>query len=295
MLIENLKKLRDIGNTLIVVEHDEDIMKNADYIIDIGPGAGIHGGNVVAEGTLEEIIQNENSITGPYLAKHISIQVDRKPRYLNKYLEVIGASHNNLKNIDVQIPLQHMTVVTGVSGSGKSSLVNHILANHLSNELNGARRTVGKCKEIRGLEHIDKAIVVDQSPIGKTPRSNPATYTAVFTAIRELFATSEEAQIRGYGPGRFSFNTKDGRCPHCDGDGVKKIEMHFLPPVYVKCEYCDGKRFNKETLEVTFKGKNIAEVLDMTVEEALDFFKNQPKIAKVLEVLNDVGLGYIKL
>lgn len=295
MLIENLKKLRDIGNTLIVVEHDEDIMKNADYIIDIWPGAGIHGGNVVAEGTIDEIMKNENSITGPFLAKHVSIKVDRRERQVQKFLEIIGAKHNNLKNIDVQIPLQNLTVVTGVSWSGKSSLVNHILANYLSNELNGARRTVGNVEQIKGLEYIDKAIVVDQSPIGKTPRSNPATYTAVFTHMRELFAASEEALIRWYGPGRFSFNTKDGRCPHCDGDGVKKIEMHFLPPVYVKCEYCEGKRFNKETLEVTFKGKNIADVLDMTVEEALDFFKNQPKIAKVLEVLNDVWLGYIKL
>lgn len=295
MLIENLKKLRDIGNTLIVVEHDEDIMKNADYIIDIWPGAGIHGWNVVAEGTLEEIIKNENSITGPFLSKHISIQVDRKNRIINKFLEIKWATHNNLKNIDVQIPLQNLTVVTWVSGSGKSSLVNHILANYLSNELNGAKRPVWNCKEITGLQYIDKAIVVDQSPIGKTPRSNPATYTGVFTHIRELFSTSEEAQIRGYGPGRFSFNTRDGRCPHCDGDGVKKIEMHFLPPVYVKCEYCEWKRFNKETLEVQFKAKNIADVLDMTVEEALEFFKNQPKVSKVLEVLNDVGLWYIKL
>lgn len=295
MLIENLKKLRDIWNTLIVVEHDEDIMKNADYIIDIWPWAWIHGWNVVAEGTLEEIIKNENSITGPFLSKHISIKVDRKERIINKFLEIKWANHNNLKNIDVSIPLQNLTVVTWVSGSGKSSLVNHILANYLSNELNWAKRPVWNFKEIRWLEHIDKAIVVDQSPIWKTPRSNPATYTWVFTNIRELFATSEEAQIRWYGPGRFSFNTKDGRCPHCDWDWVKKIEMHFLPPVYVKCEYCDGKRFNKETLEVQFKAKNIADVLDMTVEEALDFFKNQPKIFKILEVLNDVWLWYIKL
>ncbi len=295
MLIENLKKLRDIWNTLIVVEHDEDIMKNADYIIDIWPWAWIHGWNVVAEGTLEEIIQNENSITWPFLSKHISIQVDRKERIVNKFLEIKWANHNNLKNIDVQIPLQNLTVVTWVSGSGKSSLVNHILANYLSNELNGAKRPVWSFKEIRGLEHIDKAIVVDQSPIWKTPRSNPATYTWVFTNIRELFATSEEALIRWYWPWRFSFNTKDWRCPHCDWDWVKKIEMHFLPPVYVKCEYCDWKRFNKETLEVQFKAKNIANVLDMTVEEALDFFKNQPKIFKILEVLNDVWLWYIKL
>lgn len=295
MLIENLKRLRDIWNTLIVVEHDEDIMKNADYIIDIWPWAWIHGWNVVAEWTLEEIINNKNSITGPYLAKHISIKIDRNIRNISKFLEIIWATHNNLKNIDVQIPFQNLTVVTWVSGSGKSSLVNHILANYLSNKLNGASRQVWSCKEIKGLENIDKAIVVDQSPIWKTPRSNPATYTAVFTHIRELFAASEEAMIRWFWPGRFSFNTKDGRCSHCDGDGVKKIEMHFLPPVYVKCEYCEAKRFNKETLEVTFKAKNIADVLDMTVEEAMEFFKNQPKIFKVLVVLNDVWLGYIKL
>ena len=295
MLIENLKKLRDIWNTLIVVEHDEDIMRNADYIIDIWPWAWIHGWNIVAEGTLEELIKNENSITWPYLSKHISIKVDRKPRYLNKYLEVIWANHNNLKNINVSFPLEHLTVVTWVSWSWKSSLVNHILANYLSNELNRASRTVWSFKEIKWTEYIDKAIVVDQSPIWKTPRSNPATYTWVFTIIRELFATSEEAMIRWYWPWRFSFNTKDGRCPSCDWDWVKKIEMHFLPPVYVKCEYCDGKRFNKETLEVQFKAKNIADVLDMTVEEWLEFFKNQPKISKVLEVLNDVWLWYIKL
>lgn len=295
MLIANLKKLRDIGNTLIVVEHDEDIMKNADYIIDIWPGAWVHGGNIVSQGTVEEVMNDPNSLTGPYLSKHISVVVDRKKRHIGHHLDIIGAHHNNLKNIDVSIPLQNMVVVTWVSGSGKSSLVNHILANYLSNKLNRASRQVGKVKEIKGLQHIDKAIVVDQSPIGKTPRSNPATYTAVFNHIRDLFATAEESLIRGYGPGRFSFNTKEGRCPYCEGDGVKKIEMHFLPPVYVKCEYCSGSRFNKETLEVTFKGKNIAEVLDMTVAEAVDFFKNQPKIFKILDVLNDVGLWYIKL
>ncbi len=295
MLIENLKKLRDIGNTLIVVEHDEDIMKNADYIIDIWPGAGVHGWEIVSEWTLQEVMNDPKSLTWPYLSKHISVVVDRKKRQIGHHLEVIGASHNNLKNIDVAIPLENLVVVTGVSGSGKSSLVNHILANHLSNELNRASRNVWKFKEIKWLQHIDKTIVVDQSPIGKTPRSNPATYTWVFNHIRDLFSTAEEAMIRGYGPGRFSFNTKDGRCPYCDGDGMKKIEMHFLPPVYVKCEYCEGSRFNKETLEVTFKGKNIAEVLDMTVSEACDFFKNQPKIFKILNVLDDVGLGYIKL
>lgn len=295
MLIENLKKLRDIWNTLIIVEHDEDIMKNADYIIDIWPGAWIHGWNVIAEWTLEEIINNENSITWPFLSKHISIQVDRKKRTLKNYLEVFWATHNNLKNIDVQIPLQNLTVVTWVSWSWKSSFVNHTLANYLSNKLNRSTCQYWHFKEIKWLEYIDKAIVVDQSPIGKTPRSNPATYTWVFGHIRDLFATCEEALVRWYGPWRFSFNTKDGRCGHCDGDWVKKIEMHFLPPVYVKCEYCEWKRFNKETLEVTFKWKNIADVLDMTVEEALDFFKAQPKISKILEVLNDVGLWYIKM
>jgi len=295
MLIKNLKKLRDIWNTLIVVEHDEDIMKNADYIIDIGPWAWIHWWNIIAEWTLEEIIKNKNSITWPFLAKNISIKVDKKERQLNKFLEIIWARHNNLKNIDVAIPLQNLTVVTWVSGSWKSSLVNHILANYLSNKLNWASRQVWQFKEIKWLEYIDKAIVVDQSPIWRTPRSNPATYTAVFTHIRELFATSEESLIRWYWPWRFSFNTRDGRCSYCDWDWVKKIEMHFLPPVYVKCEYCEWKRFNKETLEVTFKWKNIADILSMTVEEALDFFRNQPKIYKTLEVLNDVGLWYIKL
>lgn len=295
MLIENLKKLRDIWNTLIIVEHDEDIMKNADYIIDIGPWAGIHGWNIVAEWTLEELIKNENSITWPFLSKHISIKVDRKKRQINNCLEIIWATHNNLKNIDVKIPLQNLTVVTWVSWSWKSSLVNHTLANYLSNKLNRSTCSYWQFKEIKWLEYIDKAIVVDQSPIWKTPRSNPATYTWVFTNIRDIFASSEEAMIRWYWPWRFSFNTRDWRCTHCDWDWVKKIEMHFLPPVYVKCEYCDWKRFNKETLEVNFKWKNIADVLDMTVEEALDFFKNQPKVFKVLKVLNDVWLGYIKL
>lgn len=295
MLIENLKRLRDIWNTLIVVEHDEDIMRNADYIIDIGPWAWVHGGNIIAEGTYDEIIKNPNSITWPFLSKQISITIERKNRILKNYLEVFGATQNNLKNIDVKIPFEHLTVVTWVSWSWKSSLVNHILSNYLSNELNRASRQVGAFREIKWLEFIDKAIVVDQSPIGKTPRSNPATYTNVFSAIRDLFATSEEALLRWYGPWRFSFNTKDGRCPYCDGDGVKKIEMHFLPTVYVKCEYCDWQRFNKETLEVTFKWKNIADVLNMTVEEWVEFFKNQPKIIKVLEVLCNVWLWYIKL
>lgn len=295
MLIENLKKLRDIWNTLIVVEHDEDIMRNADYIIDIGPWAWIHGWNVIAEWTLDEIIKNPNSITWPFLSKNISIRVDRKERQQKNFLEIIWAKHNNLKNIDVKIPLQNLVVVTWVSWSWKSSLVNHTLANFLSNKLNWAMCQYGHFDEIKWLQHIDKAIVVDQSPIWRTPRSNPATYTSVFSHVRDLFASSEEAMIRWYWPGRFSFNTKDWRCGHCDWDGVKKIEMHFLPPVYVKCEYCEWKRFNKETLEVTFKWKNIADVLDMTVEEALEFFKSQPKIFKILEVLNDVWLWYVKL
>lgn len=295
MLIDNLKKLRDIWNTLIVVEHDEDIMRNADYIIDIGPGAGVHGWQIVAEWTFEEILKNPHSITAPFLNKTISLHVSHKKRLKKHFLEIQWASQNNLKNIDVEIPLEHLTVVTGVSGSGKSSLVNHILANHLSNQLNGAKRVVGKVDKITWLEYIDKAIVVDQSPIGKTPRSNPATYTGVFTSIREIFASTTEAQVRWYGPGRFSFNTKEWRCPYCDGDGVKKIEMHFLPPVYIKCEYCDGKRYNNETLDISFKSKNIADVLDMTVDEASEFFSNQPKVFKILQVLQSVWLGYIKL
>ncbi len=295
MLIENLKKLRDLGNTLIVVEHDEDIMKNADYIIDIWPWAWVYGWEIVSEWTVQEVMNDPKSLTWPYLAKKVSVLVERNKRQIQHYLKILWATHNNLKNIDVAIPLQNLVVVTGVSGSWKSSLVNHVLANHLSNELNRASRSVGKCREILWLEHIDKTIIVDQSPIGRTPRSNPATYTGVFNHIRDVFAAAEESLIRGYAPGRFSFNTKEWRCPYCDGDGVKKIEMHFLPPVYVKCEYCEWKRFNKETLEVTFKGKTIAEVLDMTVAEAVEFFKNQPKIFKILEVLNEVGLWYITL
>lgn len=295
MLIENLKKLRDIWNTLIIVEHDEDIMMNADHIIDIWPWAWINGWYVISEWNLEHIINDPKSITWPYLKKWSIIKVDRKKRYLKNNLEIIWATENNLKNVDVKIPLENLVAVTWVSWSWKSSLVNDILANYLSNKLNWASRQVWSFKEIKWLENIDKAIVVDQSPIWKTPRSNPATYTWVFTSIRELFAQTQEAQVRWYAAGRFSFNTKDWRCPYCDWDWVKKIEMHFLPPVYVKCEYCEWKRFNKETLEVTFKWKTIADVLDMTVEEAYDFFKSQPKIVKILQVLNDVWLWYIKL
>ncbi|MDP2090419.1 MAG: excinuclease ABC subunit UvrA [Candidatus Gracilibacteria bacterium] len=302
MLIDNLKKLRDIGNTLIIVEHDEDIMRECDHIIDIGPGAGVHGGEIVAEGTIHDIIANSDSVTGPYLDGTRNVIVKRGFRSSfkdlkknGKVIEMIGATQFNLKNIDVTIPLSSFVVVTGVSGSGKSSLVNDILANYLANELNRAKRDVGAIKKITGLENLDKVVIIDQSPIGKTPRSNPATYTGVFTFIRDVFALSEDAQLRGYGPGRFSFNTKQGRCDECDGDGVKKIEMHFLPPVYVECETCNGKRYNSETLQIKYKGKSIADILDMTVEEGLDFFSKHSKIKKILKVLDEVGLGYIKL
>ncbi|MFK7780259.1 MAG: excinuclease ABC subunit UvrA [Candidatus Gracilibacteria bacterium] len=302
MLIDNLKKLRDIGNTLIIVEHDEDIMRESDHIIDIGPGAGIHGGQIVFEGTIKEIVKDKDSITGPYLngTRNVIIKRGHRPTYNDlkqngKVLKIIGAHQNNLKNIDVTIPLSNLVVVTGVSGSGKSSLVNDILANYLANNLNRAKRAVGAVKAIKGLENLDKVVIIDQSSIGKTPRSNPATYTGLFTPIREVFSMTEEAQIRGFNPGRFSFNTKQGRCEECDGDGVKKIEMHFLPPVYVECEGCGGKRYNTETLQIKYKGKTISDVLEMTVEEGLNFFSNHPKIIKTLKVLNEVGLGYIKL
>ncbi|MDD5212936.1 MAG: excinuclease ABC subunit UvrA [Candidatus Gracilibacteria bacterium] len=296
MLIENLKKLRDLGNTLIIVEHDEDIMRNADYIIDIGPGAGIHGGSIVAEGTIEDIINSETSVTGPFLARHKHSLVNNKNRKIDKFLKINGAKENNLKNIDVSIPLQNLVVVTGVSGSGKSSLVNDILADYLANKLNNAyTRQYGKFKSIEGMENLDKVVIIDQSPIGRTPRSNPATYTGVFTHIREVFAMTEESKVRGYDAGRFSFNTKKGRCEACEGDGVKKIEMHFLPAVYVTCEVCEGKRFNGETLQVAYKGKTISDVLNMTVEEALDYFSSHAPIVRILQTLNDVGLSYIKL
>jgi excinuclease ABC subunit A len=295
-LIATLKSMRDIGNTLIVVEHDEDTMLAADYLIDIGPGAGIHGGQVVAAGTPQEVMNNPNSLTGQYLSgkKFIPIPAERrKPD--GRWIEIVGAKENNLKNVSVKIPLGTFVAVTGVSGSGKSTLVNEILYKALAQKLHRAKAKPGEHKTIKGLEHLDKVIDIDQSPIGRTPRSNPATYTGVFDDIREVFAATNEAKVRGYKKGRFSFNVKGGRCEACRGDGIIKIEMHFLPDVYVPCEVCHGKRYNRETLEVTYKGKNIAEVLDMTVEDALAFFENIPKIKRKLQTLYDVGLGYMKL
>ena len=295
-LLATLKRLRDLGNTLIVVEHDEDTMRAADYIVDVGPGAGVHGGEIVAAGTLEEIEANPRSITGQYLSGVKKIPVPAQRRVGNgNLLEVIGARENNLQNVDVKIPLGTFTCVTGVSGSGKSSLVNEILYKTLANKLNHARMRPGACREIRGLAHLDKVINIDQSPIGRTPRSNPATYTGLFNDIRDLFAATADAKMRGYGPGRFSFNVKGGRCEACCGDGLVKIEMHFLPDVYVPCEVCHGKRYNRETLEVLYKGKNISEVLDMTADEAVEFFENLPKIRRKAETLVQVGLGYVKL
>lgn len=295
-LLDTLKHLRDVGNTLIVVEHDEDTMYAADHIIDIGPAAGAHGGQVVAQGTAEEIKQCSASITGQYLSGRKFIPVPQKRRELNgKWLEIIGAQENNLKNINVRFPLGVFTVVTGVSGSGKSTLVNEILYKGLASRLYKTRARAGSHEEIRGIEYIDKLIDIDQSPIGRTPRSNPATYTGLFDGIREVFSQTPEAKMRGYKPGRFSFNVKGGRCEACKGDGMNKIEMHFLPDVYVPCEVCKGARYNRETLEVTYKGKNIAQVLDMVVDEAVEFFQNIPKLSRKLEILKDVGLGYIKL
>ena len=295
-LIATLKKLRDLGNTVIVVEHDEETMEESDYIIDIGPGAGIHGGHVVAAGTPEEIKQDSDSITGAYLSGRRKIAIPEKRREGNgNYLTVKGAAEHNLKEIDVEIPLGKFVCVTGVSGSGKSSLVNGILYPKLAHELNRAIAYPGKCESVEGLDALDKVICIDQSPIGRTPRSNPATYTGLFTDIRDLFASTKDAKARGYLPGRFSFNTKGGRCEACEGDGVKCIEMHFLPDVYVTCDVCKGKRYNADTLEVKYKGKNIFDVLDMTVEEGLNFFDGLPRIAKKLKTLYDVGLGYIKI
>ena len=294
-LLNTLKNLRDLGNTLIVVEHDEDTMREADYIVDIGPGAGSHGGEVIAAGTAEEIMQIPESVTGQYLSGKLRIPVPKSRRKPQEWLTVKGAAENNLKEIDVKIPLGVLTVVTGVSGSGKSSLVNEILYKHLARDLNRARCIPGKHKEILGMEKLDKVIDIDQSPIGRTPRSNPATYTGVFDMIRDLFAGTPDAKARGYAKGRFSFNVKGGRCEACGGDGIVKIEMHFLPDVYVPCEVCGGKRYNRETLEVKYKGKNIYDVLDMTVEEALAFFENMPSIKRKIQTLYDVGLGYVKL
>ena len=294
-LLATLKHLRDLGNSLIVVEHDEDTMLAADYIVDIGPGAGEHGGQVVAVGNAQEIMKNPNSVTGAYLSGKIRIPVPTERKKPTGYLKVVGAQENNLKNIDVKFPLGVMTCVTGVSGSGKSSLVNQILYKRLARDLNRARTIPGKHKRIEGLEQVDKVINIDQSPIGRTPRSNPATYTGVFDLIRDLFAGTPDAKARGYKKGRFSFNVKGGRCEACAGDGILKIEMHFLPDVYVPCEVCGGKRYNRETLEVRYKGKNIYDVLNMTVEEACDFFSNIPSISRKMETLRDVGLGYIRL
>ena len=294
-LIATLKRMRDLGNTVIVVEHDEETMRAADWIVDVGPGAGLHGGQIVAEGTAEDIMACEGSLTGQYLSGRKVIPVPEKRRKPAGWLTVKGAEEHNLKHIDVRIPLGVLTCVTGVSGSGKSSLVNEILYKHLARKLNRAKTRPGRFDGMEGLEQLDKIIMIDQSPIGRTPRSNPATYTGLFDLIRRLFAMSPEAKARGYRENRFSFNVKGGRCEACQGDGMKKIEMHFLPDLYVPCDVCHGHRYNRETLEVTWQGKNISEVLDMTVEEAIRFFENHSQILKKLETLYDVGLGYMKL
>ncbi|MBO5917912.1 MAG: excinuclease ABC subunit UvrA, partial [Oscillospiraceae bacterium] len=295
-LLDTLKHLRDLGNTLLVVEHDEDTMRQADFIVDVGPGAGIHGGHIVAAGTPEEVMNCPDSITGDYLAGRKTIPVPIKRRSgSGKVLRVIGAAENNLRGIDVDFPLETFTCVTGVSGSGKSSLVNEILYKKLGADLNRTKTRAGKHERMEGEEYLDKVISIDQSPIGRTPRSNPATYTGLFNDIRDLFASTPDAKSRGYAAGRFSFNTRGGRCEACQGDGLLKIEMHFLPDIYVPCEVCKGRRYNRETLEVRYKGKNIYEVLEMTVDEALPFFENLPRIYNRLETLADVGLGYVKL
>jgi excinuclease ABC subunit A len=295
-LIDTLRSLRDIGNTVLVVEHDEDTMRAADHILDIGPGAGVHGGRVVCAGTLEQVMRAPESVTGQYLSgkKSIPLPAVRRPPN-GKWLTIEGARENNLQNIQVAIPLGVFTCVTGVSGSGKSSLINEILYKRLAADLNRARAKAGDHDGILGLEHLDKVINIDQSPIGRTPRSNPATYTGVFDLIRQVFASVPAAKLRGYQPGRFSFNIKGGRCEACAGDGILKIEMHFLPDIYVPCEVCKGKRYNRETLEVRYKGKTIADVLDMTVDEAVEFFANHPRIYVKMKTLRDVGLGYIRL
>ena len=296
MLLDTMKHLRDLGNTLLVVEHDEDTMRAADYIVDIGPGAGVHGGEVVACGTAEEIMNAPGSLTGDYLSGRKKIPVPAQRRTgSGRSLIIRGAAENNLNQVDVSIPLGTFTCVTGVSGSGKSSLVNEILYKKLACDLNHAKCRAGKHERIEGEEFLDKIIAIDQSPIGRTPRSNPATYTGLFNDIRDLFASTPDAKSRGYGPGRFSFNVRGGRCEACQGDGLLKIEMHFLPDIYVPCEVCKGKRYNRETLEVRYKGKNIYEVLDMTVEEALPFFEHLPKLYNKLQTLYEVGLSYVKL
>ena len=294
-LIRTLSKLRDLGNTVIVVEHDEEIIRNSDWIVDLGPGAGVHGGNVVFEGTLKEILNNHKSVTGDYLKNHNLIKIGEKKRTQKGKIVVKGAQENNLKNIDVEFPLGYLISITGVSGSGKSTLINDILLKALSSYFYKTTGLPGKHRDLAGVENIDKIISIDQSPIGRTPRSNPATYIGAFTPIRELFSNTELSKERGYAPGQFSFNVAVGRCFACEGDGVKKIEMQFLSDVYVKCDECNGKRYNSETLGVMYKGKNIADILEMTVEEALDFFENIPAIKRKLETVMDVGLGYIKL
>ncbi|MDW1843487.1 excinuclease ABC subunit UvrA, partial [Vibrio sp. Vb0839] len=297
-LLKTLTHLRDLGNTVLVVEHDEDAIRCADHVIDIGPGAGVHGGNVVAEGTMDEIIANPNSLTGQYLsgAKEIAVPKERTPRDPKKTVELLGATGNNLKNVDLSIPVGLFSCITGVSGSGKSTLINDTFFKIAHTQLNGATTAhPSPYKSIKGLEHFDKVIDIDQSPIGRTPRSNPATYTGIFTPIRELFAGTQESRSRGYKPGRFSFNVRGGRCEACQGDGVIKVEMHFLPDVYVPCDVCKGKRYNRETLEVRYKGKTIDEVLEMTVEDARTFFDPVPAIARKLQTLMDVGLSYIRL
>jgi excinuclease ABC subunit A len=295
-LIRTLKHLRDLGNSVIVVEHDEDTIRTADYLLDIGPGAGIHGGHVVASGTPAEVEKTAKSITGQYLSGTKTIAVPKKRRKGNgKIIRIVGARENNLQNVTVDIPLGELVVVSGVSGSGKSSLINDILAKELQARLHRANTVPGRHDDIEGIKELDKAIIIDQSPIGRTPRSNPATYTGLFTPIRELFASTPEAKLRGYSAGRFSFNVKGGRCENCAGDGIIKIEMHFLPDVYVPCEVCHGKRYNREALEIHFRGKDISDVLGMTCEQALEFFANQPAIARKLQTMVDVGLGYISL
>jgi excinuclease ABC subunit A len=295
-LLNTLRNLTNLGNTLIVVEHDEDTIKEADHVVDIGPGAGIHGGEVVAEGTWQEIMENPRSITGKYLSGEMTIPVPRSRRKGNgQYITICGASENNLKDIDVKLPLGKFIAVTGVSGSGKSTLINEILYKGISHKINRSWKKVGRHQDIKGIENVDKIIDIDQSPIGRTPRSNPATYTGVFDLIRDIFSQTPEAKTRGYKKGRFSFNVKGGRCENCSGDGIIKIDMQFLPDIYVPCEVCKGKRYNKETLQVKYKGKNISDVLEMSVEEGLVFFENVPRIKNKLQTLYDVGLGYVKL